>query len=83
MTIIADAAAIAEIGQTLKSILDQHRATAPETLLNRREVAEILGLDYKAVRRLVQFGSITTTTDGRFIPRGAVDIYLNMKRGQR
>lgn len=81
--IVADAQAISEIGQTLKAIIEAHHRAAPETLLNRREVADLLGLDYKAVRRLVKFGSITTTTDGRFIPRGAVDNYLNIKKVQK
>lgn len=81
--IIADEAAINQIGQQLKTILEAQKQANPHQLFNRREIADILGIDYKAVRRLVQSGSIKTTTDGRYIPRASLDEYLNIKKTQK
>ena len=78
MTIIADEAAITEIARRVGNTIKRHQTTPPETLLNRREVADILSIDVKAVRKLIRFGALGTTIDGRAIPRGAVDKYLNI-----
>lgn len=77
--IVADEKAITQIAQSLKMALQENNKANPYQLLNRREVADILGIDYKAVRRLVQSGAIKTTADGRYIPRASLDEYTKIK----
>ncbi len=72
------------IGNVVKKTLRQHdelrlSAISPDHLFTRREVAEMLGVEYSSVRRMIERGTLKTTVDCRYIPKRSIDQYLNKK----
>lgn len=72
------------IGSVLKKTLSQHdeerlKGIGPDHLFTRREVAEMFGLEYSSIRRMIERGNLQTTADCRYIPKRSIDEYLNRK----
>ncbi|MEI6565294.1 MAG: helix-turn-helix domain-containing protein [Verrucomicrobiota bacterium] len=72
------------IGQVMKQTLSNHdmdrlKGIGPNYLFTRREVAEMFGLEYTSVRRMIERGTLEVTADCRYIPKSSIDKYLNKR----
>lgn len=72
------------IGRVMKQTLSQYdqerlKGIGPDHLFTRREVAEMFGLEYTSIRRMIERGTLQTTSDCRYIPKSSIDQYLNKK----
>lgn len=56
--------------------LFQRESSDPDKLYTRREVADLFGLEYRSIRRMIERGSLVTTADGRFITQKSINNYL-------
>ena len=72
------------IGGVVKRTLEIHdeerlKGIGPDHLFTRREVAEMFGLEYSSIRRMIERGSLETTRDRRYIPKKSIDKYLQKR----
>ncbi|MCL4482220.1 MAG: helix-turn-helix domain-containing protein [Bacteroidetes bacterium] len=74
----------AMLRDTMKETLSHHdeerlKGISPDHLFTRREVAEMFGLEYSSIRRMIERGALKTTADCRYIPKWSIDEYLNKR----